>query len=244
MLRWNYASGAVSEFRNPSNGANGNTVDLEGRLVTCEQYRRRITRTGHNGTVTVLVDRFEGRRFNAPNDVVAKSDGTIWFTDPDYGHSPLYEGVRELDGCHVYRLDPRTGEIRQMTDDFVMPNGLAFSPDASVLYVVDTGSTHLPDGPNHVRRFDVGTGGSLSGGEIIASDPKKFFDGFRVDIGGRLWCGAGDGIDCYDADGNLIGKVAIPERVGNLTFGGPGRNELLICGSTSTYRCLTRAVGV
>jgi len=243
MLQWDYDSGAIGVFRQPSQGANGNTVDGQGRLVTCEQYSRRITRTEADGSITVLVDRFEGRRFNAPNDIVVRSDGSIWFTDPDYGRSPLYEGERELPGCHVYRLDPESGAIRQMTHDFVMPNGLAFSPDEKLLYIVDTGSTHQPDGPNHMRRFAVGPDGSLAGGEVIATDPKKFFDGFRVDTEGRLWCGGGDGIDCYTPDGTLIGKIAIPERVGNLTFGGPGRDELLICGSTSTYRLRVGARG-
>ena len=243
MLRWDYRSGAVDEFRRPSNGANGNTVDREGRLVTCEQYTRRITRTERDGSITVLVDRFEDKRFNAPNDIVVKSDGSIWFTDPDYGRSANYEGELELATCQVYRFDPATGDIRQMTDDFVMPNGLAFSPDESVLYIVDTGSTHQPNGPNHMRRFRVGPNDRLAGGEVIATDPKKFFDGFRVDTEGRLWCGSGDGVDCYDPDGKLIGKIAMPARVGNLTFGGPGRNELLICGSTATYRCRVAVTG-
>ena len=184
----------------------------------------------------MLADRFEGKRFNAPNDIVVKSDGSIWFTDPDYGKSAAYEGVRELEGCHVYRLDPSTGALRQMTTDFVMPNGIAFSPDESVLYIVDTGSTHRPDGPNHMRRFRVGPDDTLTGGEVFATDPLKCFDGFRADIAGRLWCGARHGVDCYNPDGTLIGKIAIPERVGNLTFGGPNSDELLMCGTTSIYR--------
>jgi gluconolactonase len=236
-MSWEYATGRVSEFRRPSEGANGNTVDREGRLVTCEQYARRITRTERDGSVTVLVDRFEGKRFNAPNDIVVKSDGSIWFTDPDYGRSPHYEGKLELDGCNVYRFDHATSGIRQMTRDFVMPNGLAFSHDEKLLYVTDTGSTHKSDGPNHIRRFRVAPDGSLSGGEVFATDPLKYFDGFRVDGAGRLWCGAGDGVDCYHPDGMLIGKISIPERVGNLTFGGPDRQELLICATTAVYRC-------
>lgn len=236
MLQWDLRSGSVAVFRQPSHGANGNTVDREGRLVTCEQYSRRITRTEPDGTITVLADRFEGRRFNAPNDVVVKSDGTIWFTDPDYGRSPDFQGELELSGCHVYRLDPASGTLRQMTDDFVMPNGLAFSPDERQLYIIDTGSTHLPDGPNHMRRFSVATDGTLSGGDVFARDPMKFFDGFRVDHAGRLWCGAGDGVDCYHPDGTLIGKIAVPERVGNLTFGGPALTDLLICATTSVFR--------
>lgn len=243
MLKWDYGSGATGLFRQPSHGANGNTVDHEGRLVTCEQYSRRITRTELNDTITVLADRFQGRRFNAPNDVVIKSDASIWFTDPDYGRSQDYQGERELEGCHVYRLDPATGALRQMTDDFVMPNGLAFSPDETLLYIADTGSTHHVDGPNHIRRFVVTADGSLFGGEVFARDPMKFFDGFRVDREGQLWCGAGDGIDCYHSDGTLIGRIAVPERVGNLTFGGPGKDELLICATTSIFRIRVAVAG-
>ncbi len=180
MLAWDEVTGETRPFRAPSNGANGNTVDRQGRLVTCEQYTRRITRTDPDGTITVLAERFEGKRFNAPNDIVVKSDGSVWFTDPNYGKSPLYEGTRELSGCHVYRLDPRSGEVRQMTTDFVMPNGLAFSPDESRLYIVDTGSTHINGGPNHVRRFHVGFNDALSGGEIIAVNVAEKFDGFRA----------------------------------------------------------------
>jgi len=244
ILRWHYGAQEAAVLRQPSHGANGNTVDRERRLVTCEQYARRITRTEHDGRVTVLADRFGGRRFNAPNDVVVKSDGSIWFTDPDYGRAAEYEGERELAGCHVYRLDPSTGAVRQMTTDFVMPNGLAFSPDETLLYIVDTGSTHVADGPNHIRRFRVGPEDALSGGEVFATDPLKFLDGFRLDVAGRLWCGAGDGVDCYDPDGTKIGEIAVSERVGNLTFGGPRMDELMMCATTSVYRIATGSVGV
>ena len=243
MLSWDEASGEVAVFRQPANGANGNTVDRQGRLVTCEQYTRRITRTEADGTITVLVDRFEGKRFNAPNDIVVKSDGSVWFTDPDYGKSPSYEGTRELEGCHVYRLDPATGEIRQMTTDFVMPNGLAFSPDESLLYIVDTGSTHVKGGPNHVRRFSVGSDDTLSGGEVIATNAAEKFDGFRLDTEGRVWMGAEDGIHCYMPDGTMIGKIPLTERASNLTFGGENRDRLLITGSTSIYSLRVNAQG-
>ena len=243
MLAWDEVTGETRPFRAPSNGANGNTVDRQGRLVTCEQYTRRITRTEPDGTITVLAGRFEGKRFNAPNDIVVKSDGSVWFTDPNYGKSPLYEGTRELSGCHVYRLDPRSGEVRQMTTDFVMPNGLAFSPDESRLYIVDTGSTHIKGGPNHVRRFHVGANNALSGGEIIAVNVAEKFDGFRVDTAGRLWMGAEDGVHCYLEDGTLIGKMRLPERVSNLTFGGENRDRLLMTGSTSIYACRVKARG-
>lgn len=240
MPAWSEATGAVTTFRQPAASANGNTVDRQGRLVTCEQATRRITRTEPDGTITVLADGVNGKRFTAPNDIVEKSDGTIWFTDPDYGKSPVYEGEIEIDGCHVYRIGT-DGGVTQVTTDFVMPNGLAFSPDESLLYIVDTGSTHVKDGPNHMRRFRVGTDGTLSGGEVFATDPKLGFDGFRVDTLGRLWCGSMDGVDCYDPDGTKIGQIRIPERVGNLTFGGSSRSDLLICGSKSLYRCRVNA---
>jgi gluconolactonase len=241
MLAWHEASGKVSTFRVPSAGGNGNTTDREGRLVTCEQYSRRITRTERDGTITVLVDNFEGKRFNAPNDIVVKSDGTVWFTDPDYGRSPLYEGARELAGCHVYRFDPASGTIRQMTNDMVMPNGLAFSPDEKLLYVVDTGSTHQKGGPNHVRRFAVAADGTLSGGEVFATNVAEKFDGLRVDTLGNLWMGAEDGLHVYNAAGVMIGKLILPERVSNLTFGGAERDTLLMTGTTSLYACKVKA---
>jgi gluconolactonase len=237
MLAWREASGEVSVFRAPANGANGNTVDREGRLVTCEQYTRRITRTEPDGRITVLADRYRGKRFNAPNDIVVKSDGSVWFTDPDYGRSPLYEGKRELDGCHVYRIDPATGAVRQMTDDMVMPNGLAFSPDESLLYVVDTGSTHVKGGPNHVRRFRLSEEDRLAGGEVIATNAAEKFDGFRLDTEGRLWMGAEDGVHIHAPDGALIARLRLPERVSNLTFGGADGGWLLMTGTTSIYRC-------
>lgn len=235
ILRWSEADGAISVFRQPSNGANGNTVDREGRLVTCEHHTRRVTRTEADGTITVLADRYEGKRLNSPNDVVVKSDGTIWFTDPNYGPSPLYEGTRELDGCHVYRLDPDSGDLTQVTDDMFMPNGLAFSPDESLFYIIDTGSTHFENGPNHIRRFTVASDGSLGGGEVF-SDSAQFYDGMRLDTEGRLWCGTEDGAICYDADGTLIGKIRLPERAANLSFGGRDGGTLLLTGTTSLYR--------
>jgi gluconolactonase len=241
LLAWDEADGSIASYRTPAAGANGNTIDREGRLVTCEQYTRRITRTEADGTIAVLVDRFEGKRFNAPNDIVVKSDGTIWFTDPDYGRSPHYEGERELSGCHVYRLDPATGHIRQMTSDMVMPNGLAFSPDESVLYIVDTGSTHEAGGPNHVRRFTVSSDGALGGGEVLARNSAEKFDGFRVDASGNLWMGAEDGVHVHAPDGTMIGKLHLPERVSNLTFGGSDRDVLMMTGTTSLYSCPVKA---
>ena len=241
MLSWHEATGRIATYRAPAAGANGNTTDRQGRLVTCEQFTRRITRTEADGQLTVLVDRFGGKRFNAPNDIVVKSDGSIWLTDPDYGRSPLYEGQRELLGCHVYRLDPG-GDIRQMTTDMVMPNGLAFSPDERLLYIVDTGSTHIKGGPNHVRQFEVAADGTLAGGHVLATNAAEKFDGLRVDVQGNLWMGAEDGVHIYDASGTVIGKLHLPERVSNLTFGGSGRDTLMMTGTTSIYSCPVKAL--
>lgn len=238
MLRWDETDGSVSVFREPSNNSNGNAVDLEGRMVTCEHLTRRITRTEHDGTVTVLCDRFEGKRLNSPNDIVVKSDGSIWFTDPTYGIDTDYEGdcgVEEIGGSHVYRIDVQTSATRQMTTDFVRPNGIAFSPDERLLYVVDTGVTHVADGPRHIRRFHIGTDQTLAGGEIFATCSAGLFDGIRVDHQGRVWAAAADGIHCHDPDGTLIGKVLIPETCANFTFAGSKRNRLMICGTTSLY---------
>ena len=245
MLRWNETDGSVSVFRNPSNYANGNTVDRQGRLVTCEHGGRRVTRTEHDGSITVLADRYQGKRFNSPNDVVVKSDGSVWFTDPTYGIDSDYEGHKaeaEQDGSHVYRIDPG-GNITRVIDDFEKPNGLAFSPDEKFLYVADSGATHRLDGPRHIRRFDVRDGGSLSGGAVFASLTDSLFDGFRLDSDGRVWTSAGSDVHCYEPDGRLTGKIRIGETVSNLVFGGPKRNRLFICATSSLYSVLVAVNG-
>ena len=171
MLRFDEATGETGVFRAPAGYSNGNTVDREGRLVSCEHGNRRVTRTEHDGSITVLAERFEGKRFNSPNDVVVRSDGSIWFTDPAYGIDSDYEGHKaesEIGACHVYRVDPRSGAIRIAADDFVRPNGLAFSPDERLLYIADTGNSHVPNGPRHIRAFDVDEG-RLRGGEVFAT---------------------------------------------------------------------------
>ncbi len=239
MLRWEEETGAVSVFRRPANYPNGHTVDGAGRLVSCEQGGRRVTRTEHDGTVRVLADRWEGRRFNSPNDVVVRSDGSVWFTDPAYGIDGYYEGFRadgELDGCHVFRVDPDNGAVTRVADDFVRPNGLAFSPDESLLYVSDSEL-------NHIRVFAVGPDGSLTGGEVFATSTNGVFDGMRIDTDGRVWTSAADGVHCYHPDGTLIGKVLVPEVVANLEFGGPKRNRLFICATTSLYSIMLPVQG-
>ena len=239
MLRFDETDGSVSVFRSPSNNSNGNSVDRQGRIYTCEHGARRVTRTEHDGSITVLADRWQGKRFNSPNDLVVKSDGSIWFTDPDYGIRMDYEGglaESEIGKCQVYRIDPSSGAVDVVADDFERPNGLAFSPDEKYLYIADTGISHRPDGPKHIRRFEVSADGkSLRNGALFADCTAGLFDGFRFDRGGRLWTSAQDGVHCYDPDGTLIGKIRIPEIVANVTFGGPKLNRLFICGTTSLY---------
>jgi gluconolactonase len=234
-------TGAVGPFRQPAGYTNGHTVDRAGRLVSCEHGNRRVTRTEHDGSITVIADRFEGKRLNSPNDVVVKSDGSIWFTDPDYGIESDYEGHRaesEIGACYVYRVDPHDGVCRVVADDFDRPNGLAFSPDERVLYISDTGHSRSPDGPPHMRAFDVSEEGPLRGGRVFARCTVGSFDGFRLDEAGRIWTSAGDGVHCYHPDGTLIGKVLVPEDVANVVFGGPKRNRLFICATTSLYSIL------
>jgi gluconolactonase len=247
ILRWDETTGMTGVFRQPAGNANGNTVDRQGRLVTCEHGHRRVTRTEHDGSITVIADRYQGKRLNSPNDVVVKSDGSIWFTDPAYGLDSDYEGHRnesEIGGCHVYRVDPTTGELRIVADDFVRPNGIAFSPDERQLYIVDTGWTHQQDGPRHIRVFDVAEDGRLSGGQVFATCAKGLFDGLRFDEAGRIWTSAGDGVHCYEPDGTLIGKVLVPEVVANVAWGGAKRNRLFICGTTSLYSIMLPVNGV
>ena len=238
MLRLDEVSGAVSVFRNPSNYSNGNTVDRSGRLVSCEHGERRVSRTEFDGSITTIADRYAGKRLNSPNDVVVKSDGSVWFTDPTYGIDSDYEGHKsepEQDGSYVYRVDPGNGEVSVVADDFVKPNGIAFSPDEKSLYIVDTGRTHVENGPAHMRRFDVGKDGKLTDRGVFAECTEGLFDGFRFDTEGRIWTSAGDGVHCYDPDGTLIGKIIVPETVANVCFGGQKRNYLYICGTTSLY---------
>ena len=239
MMRFDETDGSMSVFRQPSNNSNGNTVDREGRLVSCEHQARRVTRTEHDGKITVIADRFEGKRFNSPNDVVVKSDGSIWFTDPSYGIMTDYEGDKgesEIGNCNVYRVDGKTGKISIVADDFDKPNGLAFSPDESILYIADTGLSHKPGGNKHIRQFEVtGNGTTLGKHKVFADCNAGLFDGFRVDSDGRIWTSAGDGVHCFTPDGTLLGKILIPELVANVAWGGSKLNRLFICGTTSLY---------
>jgi gluconolactonase len=246
MMRFVEPSGEVSVFRERSNNSNGNTVDNQGRLITCEHLTRRVTRTEIDGSISVMAERWNGRRLNSPNDVVVKSDDSIWFTDPAYGIDTDYEGDRaeqEIEGCHVYRIDAQSRAVTAVITDMVRPNGIAFSPDEKYLYVADTGATHKEDGPRHIRRFAVDANGAVSGGKIFAESTAGLFDGLRVDRKGRIWTSTAEGVHCYDIDGALIGKILIPEMVANLTFGGAKLNRLFICGTTSLYSIYVTASG-
>lgn len=234
IMKWDETTGVASIFRHPAGYTNGNTVDRQGRLVSAQHGYRSVTRTEFDGSVTTLADQYEGKRLNSPNDLVVSSDGAIWFTDPTYGIDSDYEGHKaesEVGGCHVYRVDPETGALTIVADDFVRPNGIAFSPDESLLYITDTGH---PD--RHCRVFDVDLdAGKVSGGRVWAKATNGGFDGFRFDTEGRCWVSAADGVHCLDPDGTLLGKVLIPEPVANLEFGGPKRNRLFVCGTSSLY---------
>src|SRR5947209_11138191 len=208
MMRLVEPSHEVSVFRERSNNSNGNTCDNNGRLVTCEHLARRVRMTHWDGRVVTVADRYQGKRFNSPNDVVVKSDGSYWFTDPAYGIDADYEGDRkdpEIGGCYVYRVDPSTREVTAVVTDMVRPNGLAFSPDEAFLYIADTGMTHQENGPKHIRKFKVSSDGkTLSGGEVFADCQEGLFDGFRVDTEGRIWTSAGDGVHVYAPDGTML----------------------------------------
>jgi gluconolactonase len=249
IMRWLEADGHVSVFRAPADFANGNTRDRVGRLITCEHGSRRVTRTEFDGSITVLMDRFDGKPLNAPNDVVVAADGGIWFTDPGYGILTDYEGFKsepELP-MRVYRIDPATGDAQIVADDFVRPNGLAFSPSEQRLYIVDSGITH--GGPAHIRVFDV-AGATLRNGKIFAEDfAPGTTDGIRVDRVGNVWASMAwgapseDGVRCYAPDGDLIGKIHLPEGCANLCFGGLRKNRLFMCASTSVYTLFVDAAG-
>jgi len=239
MFRWSPAAG-VEVFRSPSNYANGNCLDLQGRIVTCEHGRRCISRTEADGSVTILADRYDGgHRFNSPNDLVVKSDGTIWFTDPPYGIISDVEGYTapsQINGCWVYRFDPASGESTVAAYDVQRPNGLAFSPDERTLYVAEMSIVDFPTrGYRHLRAYDVLGGRELANGRFLAEVAPGIPDGFRVDRDGRIFCSSETGIQVFAPDGRRLGLIAVPERVSNCTFGGAAWDTLYITATTSVY---------
>ncbi len=251
MLRWNEESQEVSVYRSPAHHSNGNTRDRQGRLVTCEHTGRRVTRTEHDGSITVLIDSFEGKLLNSPNDVVVHSDGSVWFTDPGYGIMLNYEGkVAEAElPNRIYRLDPDSGHTAIVADDFLRPNGLCFSPGEDFLYIVDTGRSHDPDGPSHIRVFDVTADNRLENGRVFVDMNPGMADGIRCDEDGNLWAAAGwagpgfDGAHCYAPDGTRIGQIHLPEICANLCFGGAEKNRLFMAGSQSLYAVYVETAG-
>ncbi|MBS0245006.1 MAG: SMP-30/gluconolactonase/LRE family protein [Proteobacteria bacterium] len=247
MLKWDETSGQVSPFRAPSNNGNGNTRDRQGRLITCEHLTRRVTRTEYDGSITVICDRFDGKRLNSPNDVVVKSDGSIWFTDPQFGILGNYEGDKadaELP-MNVYRVDGASGKVTVAMDGINAPNGLAFSPDEKILYIVESRSE-----PRKILSFDVGAGDRLSNRKVlIDAGPDGTPDGFRVDIDGNLWCGWGmtpalDGVRVFSPQGEPIGHISLPERCANVCFGGVKRNRLFMAAAHSLYALYVNTQGV
>jgi gluconolactonase len=248
LMKWEEETGTVSVFRKPSNNSNGNTRDRQGRLITCEHDTRRVTRTEYDGSITVIAERFEGKPLNSPNDLVCKSDGSIWFTDPPFGVLGFYEGhVAQAElPTNVYRWDAESGKLAVVAGDVNRPNGLAFSPDESKLYVVESGGAP----PRVIRAYDVVDGTRLSNMRaFITAENDGTPDGIRVDVDGNLWAGWGmgaeglDGVAIFSPEGKLIGRIDLPERCANLCFGGKHRNRLFMCGSTSMFSLYVNTQG-
>ncbi|MEM9636866.1 MAG: SMP-30/gluconolactonase/LRE family protein [Pseudomonadota bacterium] len=243
ILRWTPEAG-ITTYREPSNYANGHTRDRQGRLISCEHGTRRVTRTEWDGSITVIADGFDGKPLNSPNDVVVKSDGSIWFSDPHYGIMTNYEGFASAqeNACVVYRADPETGALDVVVDDMNCPNGLAFSPDETLLYVADTGRM-FSDDPQHIRVYDV-QGDGVANGRHFHKVDAGIADGIRIDTDGNLWSSAANGVHCIAPDGRLLGKVWVPEVVSNICFGGRAKHQLYITATTSIYRITLNRSGV
>ena len=248
IMKWDEETGAVTVFRKPSNNSNGNTRDRQGRLITCEHDARRVTRTNYDGTITTIADKFDGKPLNSPNDVVVKSDGSVWFTDPPFGILGYYEGhvAKPELPTNVYRVDPTDGKVAAVITDINRPNGLTFSPDEKILYVVEGGGS-----PRTINAYDVVDDGTKLANKraAVTAEDKGSADGLRCDVDGNLWCGWGtgegmDGVSIFNPQGKLIGRVDLPERCANLCFGGKYRNRLFMVASTSVFSLYTNAQGV
>jgi gluconolactonase len=244
ILRWS-ERGGVCLFRCPSGFANGHARDAQGRLIGCSHRNRCITRTELDGAVTVLASHYRGKRLNSPNDIVCKSDGSIWFSDPHYGINTDYEGGKQASELPpiLYRFDPTTGELTVAADDFEGPNGLAFSPDERFLYVAETGRQFDPHPRQYIRRFEVNAAGKLSGGGRFYKIEPGSADGFRVDEHGNIWSSAADGVHCISPEGKLLGKILTPRSVSNLAFGGRNRSRLFLCASQALMAIYTNVRG-
>lgn len=232
VLRYDDVAGTVATFEAPSNFANGHTLDREGRVISCEHLTRRVTRREHDGSLTVLADRFDGKRLNSPNDVISDGEGTIWFTDPSYGISTPYEGSlaeSEVGTRNVYRLT-RDGRLDAVVTDLQQPNGLALSPDQQTLFVVDSGVQ-----PARLMAYDLDSRRNLQAGRLFSECSDGMYDGLRLDTLGHIWTSAGDGVHCLDQHGRVIGKILIPETVSNVCFGGPEKNRLFVTATRSLY---------
>ncbi|CZF79291.1 SMP-30/gluconolactonase/LRE family protein [Grimontia marina] len=247
LYRWSEAEGLTIE-KAYSHFSNGNYLDLNGNLISCEHGRRCISKTSPDGVTTILVDNFDGKRLNSPNDVVVKRDGSIWFTDPPYGILGNDEGFQaqsQIIGCHVYRFDPQTGDLDIMTTDVQRPNGLAFSPDEQTLYVADMSIVEFPTkGRREIRQFTVDEDGSLGKGETLCIVEPGIPDGFRVDIHGNIFCSCDEGIAVFTPTGEKLGLIPVPERVSNCTFGGEDQSYLFITATTSLYGIKLNTKGV
>jgi gluconolactonase len=241
IMRW--SPDGMTVYRQPSDFSNGHTRDRQGRLVSCEHGTRRVTRTEWDGSITVLADRYDGKRLNSPNDVIVSSDGAIWFTDPHYGIGTDYEGFKsdQEQNCHVYRIDP-AGQIEAVITDMACPNGLAFSPDEKRLYVADTGRMFQSD-PQHIRVFDM-VNDRPANGRIFHTISPGCADGIRTDTEGNLWSSAGDGVHCLSPEGQLLGKILVPETVSNICFGGRAKHQLFMTATTSLYSVILNRKGV
>jgi gluconolactonase len=246
MMRWHDQEG-LSVFRQPSNFTNGHYRDHQGRLISCEHGTRRVTRTEEDGSITVLIDHYQGKKLNSPNDVVVKSDGTIWFTDPPYGILSNHEGYKadsELGHCYVFRFDPATNDLSIVAHDRDKPNGLAFNLDETILYVSDTDISHNPNGWHHIFAYDVLDDKQLGPGRIFAEISPGASDGFRLDKHGYIFTSSGDSIQIFSPDGMLLGKIIVPEPSSNCTFGGPNKDRLFITATSSLYSIYLNTQGV